>query len=109
VDPPKDELSVRRALADVLAEGGSVERVEFSEDGAVVTLWTRDVGFLLGRRGTTGKRIRAAIEVQLHRIIQLNIGEVIPPDHRPPEFAGVPLRPRPSEPSTTAEADSDPH
>jgi ribosomal protein S3 len=100
-------MSVRRALADVLAEGGSVERVEFSEDCAVVTLWTQNVGFLLGRRGTTAARIRAAIEVELHRTIQLNVGEVIPPDHRPLEFAGVPLRPRSSGPSTTAEADGD--
>jgi hypothetical protein len=95
-------------LADLLPEGVSVERVDFSEDGAVVTLWTQNVGFLIGRRATTADRIRAAIEVELHRTIQLCVGEVNPPDDRPPEFAGVPLRPRPSGPSTTAEADSDP-
>ena len=92
----------------MLPKGDSVERIEFSEDGAVVTLWTRDVGFLLGRRGTTARRIKAAIEVELHHSIELRAGEVIPPDDRPPEFAGGPLRPAPSGPSTTFAADSDP-
>lgn len=107
VHSPQDEMGVRRALVDVLPEGASVERVEFSEDGTAVTLWTQDVGSLLGRRGATADRIRSAIDVELHRSIQLNIGEVIPPDDRPPELAGVPLRPSPSGPSTTTEADSD--
>ena len=98
---------MRRVLVEVLPEGVSVERVEFSEDGAAVTLWTRTVGPILGRRGVTASRIRKAIDGGLHRSIQLLIGEVIPPDDRPPEFAGVPRRPKPDGPSTSAEADGD--
>ena len=98
---------MRRVLVDVLPEGASVERVEFSEDGTAVTLWTRTVGLILGRRGVTASRIRKAIDDELRRSIQLIVGEVIPPDDRPPESAGIPRRPRPDGPSTSAEADGD--
>ena len=98
---------MHRVLAGVLPEGASVERIEFSEDGAAVTLWTRSVGLLLGRRGATADRIRMAIEGDLNRSVRLAIGEVIPPDDRPPEFAGAPRRPRPGGSPTTAEADDD--
>jgi predicted metal-dependent RNase len=55
-------MSVRRVLFEVLPEAAIVERVDFSEDGAAVTLWTRNVGLLLGRRGVTADRIRTAID-----------------------------------------------
>ena len=73
-------MSVRRVLSEVLPEGAIVERVDFSEDGAAVTLWTQNVGLLLGRRGVTADRIRTAIDAELHRSVQLNIGELPPPD-----------------------------
>jgi hypothetical protein len=73
-----------------------------------VTLWTRSVGLLLGRWGATASHIRAAIDGELRRGVQLTIGKVSPPDNRPPEFAGAPLQPKPGAPSTTAEADDDP-
>jgi len=73
-------MSVRRVLVEVLPEGALVERVDFSEDGAAVTLWTRNVGLLLGRRGVTADRIRTAIDAELHRSVQLNIGELSPAD-----------------------------
>jgi len=40
----QDETSVRRILADVLGDDSFVERVEISQDGASVTLWTQRAG-----------------------------------------------------------------
>jgi hypothetical protein len=44
---------MRRALVDVLPGRIPLERVEISENGAVVTSWSRYVGFPLGRRQDT--------------------------------------------------------
>ena len=79
VESSNDEVSVRRILLG-FPEGSSVERIEFSEDGSTLTLWTRDVGPLLGRRGTTAERLRTGIEHELHRSVQLMFGELPRPD-----------------------------
>ena len=75
MDPSTDEERVRRILLD-FAAGSSVERVEFSDGGGTLTLWTQDVGPLLGRRGLTATRLRTAIERELYRSVQLNFGEL---------------------------------
>jgi len=75
VDSSSDESSVRRVLLG-FPGGPSVERIEFSGCGNTLTLWTQDVGPLLGRRGLTADRLRTAIEEELHRSVQLRFGEL---------------------------------
>jgi predicted RNA-binding protein YlqC (UPF0109 family) len=79
VDSSSDEMSVRRILLG-FPGGSSVQRVEFSDDGNTLTLWTQDFGPLLGKRGLIADRIRTAIEDEFQRSVQLNFGELQRPD-----------------------------
>ena len=73
-----------QVLYKVVPDDASVEKVEFSEDGVAVALWTLDVGLFLGQREVSAERNRTAIGGELHRNSRLIIEEVFPSDRQPP-------------------------
>jgi len=79
MDPSADVASVGRILLG-FPGGSDVERIEFSDDGCTLTLWARDIGPLLGRRGLTADRLRTAVDGELHRSVHLIFGELPGPD-----------------------------